>query len=173
MRHVSVLLLGYHPKTGENWSGTEGEEHSFTTAKLPWKQPDKNIIYAVNENETNLSVYDMRPTGRKEVINSKLGWWFSVWAKEVMGQREIMQREAVLDGGVPLSWGVGVGVPACVGRTWLNLRVKATTFGAELCFSFLFQPQLDSSWKHLGGGGGREKLVLCAEPHSVRFGRAS
>lgn len=32
--------------------------------------------------------------------------------------------------------------------TWLNLRVKATTFGAELCFSFLFQPQLDSSWKH-------------------------
>lgn len=37
--------------------------------------------------------------------------------------------------------------------TWLNLRVKATTFGAELCFSFLFQPQLDSSWKHTNNQG--------------------
>lgn len=35
----------------------------------------------------------------------------------------------------------------CWGLTWLNLRVKATTFGAELCFSFLFQPQLESSCK--------------------------
>ena len=31
--------------------------------------------------------------------------------------------------------------------TWLNLRVKATALGAELCFSFLFQPQLDNSCK--------------------------
>lgn len=29
--------------------------------------------------------------------------------------------------------------------TWLNLRVKATTFGARLCFSFLLHPQLASS----------------------------
>lgn len=38
----------------------------------------------------------------------------------------------------------------CVSRgvwiTWLNLRVKATALGAELCFSFLFQPQLESSY---------------------------
>lgn len=45
--------------------------------------------------------------------------------------------------------------------TWLNLRVKATTFGAELCFSFLFQPQLDSSWKHTW------KLTLCTEPQHL------
>jgi len=31
------------------------------------------------------------------------------------------------------------------GPTWLNLRVKATTLGAKLCFSFRFQPQLASS----------------------------
>lgn len=31
-------------------------------------------------------------------------------------------------------------------RTWLNLHVKATTLGARLCFSFLFHPQLASSW---------------------------
>lgn len=30
--------------------------------------------------------------------------------------------------------------------TWLNLHVKATTLGAKLCFSFLFHPQLASSW---------------------------
>lgn len=29
--------------------------------------------------------------------------------------------------------------------TWLNLRVKATTLGARLCFSFLLHPQLASS----------------------------
>lgn len=62
----------------------------------------------------------------------------------------------------------GGGVTACVGLTWLNLRVKATTFGAELCFSFLFQPQLDSSCKHLGG-----KLMLCAAARSVTFGSVS
>ena len=80
-----------------------------------------------------------------------------------------MQREAVMSqflygkgtgGGFPLSWES----IAWVGLTWLNLRVKATTFGAELCFSFLFQPQLDSSCKHLG------KLMLCTEPHSTRLG---
>lgn len=37
--------------------------------------------------------------------------------------------------------------------TWLNLRVNATTLGAELCFSFLFQPQLDSSWKQTNNQG--------------------
>lgn len=31
--------------------------------------------------------------------------------------------------------------------TWLNLRVKATTFGARLCFSFLLHPQLANSWE--------------------------
>lgn len=29
--------------------------------------------------------------------------------------------------------------------TWLNLRVKATTLGARLCFSFLLHPQLANS----------------------------
>lgn len=61
----------------------------------------------------------------------------------------------------------GEGGTARAGPTWLNLRVKATTFGEELCFSFLFQPQLDSSCKHLG------KLMLCAEQHSGTLGSVS
>lgn len=66
--------------------------------------------------------------------------------------RQTRNSSILRNGAFPLPWG-------SMKRTWLNLRVKATTFGAELCFSFLFQPQLDSSYKHT-------KNPLCAEPHT-------
>lgn len=47
--------------------------------------------------------------------------------------------------------------------TWLNLRVKATTLGAELCFSFLFQPQLESSWKKTNKKGWNLENTQCEQ----------
>lgn len=48
---------------------------------------------------------------------------------------------------IPMIVSVKVTGQQCLWFTWLKRRVKATAFGAELCFSFLFQPQLESSWK--------------------------
>lgn len=94
MRQVGFLLLGYHPKSSESWSRTKREEYSFTTVKLPWKQSDKNIIYATNENVGPLQgihkpVCLWYQADRKEVINIRL--------EDDLGfGRKIMQSQEVI-----------------------------------------------------------------------------
>lgn len=71
--------------------------------------------------------------------------------------RQTRNSSILRNGAFPLPWG-------SMDLTWLNLRVKATTFGAELCFSFLFQPQLDSSYKHT-----QKTHYVQNHTHTVKF----
>lgn len=72
--------------------------------------------------------------------------WIAVGSRErEPGPRA--RRLGLAPEGLPAQWAARrTDTPGTL-LTWLNLRVKATTFGARLCFSFLLHPQLANSWE--------------------------